>query len=172
MESIKHCYIAIDLLYLSNQEKKQQSLRFKFAEIKSHLRLWKCKELPQTYRKLADMQLWTTHCYFAEFAVAKWSLNLLRPPLLKNLSTAALEVKEVLYWTNSFFSAASAKELSSTFFADTADRNSSIHFAASSLFGSDWLNKQPKNSLLLTDSTLLSLSPLSLLALLVHSSTC
>ena len=36
------------LLYLSNQEKKQQSLRFKFAEVKSHLRLWKCKKLAQT----------------------------------------------------------------------------------------------------------------------------
>ena len=28
--------------------KKQQSLRFKFAEAKSHLRLWKWKKLPQT----------------------------------------------------------------------------------------------------------------------------
>ena len=38
-------------------------------------------------------------------------------------------------------------------------------------FRSDWLNKQPKNSSLLTDSTSLSLSPLSLLALWVHNST-
>ena len=30
---------------------------------------------------------------------------------MKSLSTAALEGKKVLYWTNSFFSAASAKEL-------------------------------------------------------------
>ena len=71
MENIKHCYIAIGLLYLSNQEKKQQSLRFKFAEVKSHLRLRKCKKLPQTYRKLADLRLRTTYCYFAEFAVAE-----------------------------------------------------------------------------------------------------
>ena len=53
MENIKHCDIAIGLLYISNQEKKQQSLRFKFAEVKNHLRLRKCKKLPQTYRKLA-----------------------------------------------------------------------------------------------------------------------
>ena len=43
MKNIKHCYIAIDLFYLSNQEKKQQSFRFKLAEVKSHLRLRKCK---------------------------------------------------------------------------------------------------------------------------------
>ena len=45
MENIKHCYIAIGLHYLSNQAKKK-SLRFKFAEVKSHLRLQKCKKLP------------------------------------------------------------------------------------------------------------------------------
>ena len=60
------------------------------------------------------------------------------------------------------FSAAPTKELSSIFFAGTADRNPSIRFAAASFFGSDWLNKQPKNSSLLTDSTSLSLSLLSL----------
>ena len=43
MENIKHCYIAILLLYLSNQEKTA-----KFAEVKSHLRLRKCKKLQQT----------------------------------------------------------------------------------------------------------------------------
>ena len=53
MENIKHCYIAIGLLYLSNQEKKQQSLRFKFMEVKSRLLLR------------------TTNSYFAEFAVAE-----------------------------------------------------------------------------------------------------
>ena len=63
-------------------------------------------------------------------------------------------------------------ELSSIFFAGTVDRNPFIRFAAASFFGSDWLNKQQKNSSLLLDSTSLSLSPLSLLALLVHSSTC
>ena len=42
MENSKHCYIAIGLLYLSNQEKKA-----KFAEVKSRLR--KCKKLPQTF---------------------------------------------------------------------------------------------------------------------------
>ena len=52
MENIKHWYIAIGLLYLSNQEKQQQSLWFKFAKVKSHLHLRKCKKLPQTYRKL------------------------------------------------------------------------------------------------------------------------
>ena len=46
--------------------------------------------------------------------------------MLKSLSTEALEGKEVLYWTNNFFSAASAKELSAIFFADTDDRNPSI----------------------------------------------
>ena len=71
MENIKLCYIAIGLLYLSNQKTKQQSLRLKFAEVKSHLRLRKCKNLPQTYRKLADLRLRTTHCYFAEFLVAE-----------------------------------------------------------------------------------------------------
>ena len=47
-------------------------------------------------------------------------------PMLKNLSTAALEGKEVLYRTSSFLSATSAKELSSIFFAGTDDRNPSI----------------------------------------------
>ena len=47
--------------------------------------------------------------------------------VLKSLSAAALEGKEVFYWTNSFFSAASAKELSSICFAGTNDdRNSCI----------------------------------------------
>ena len=90
-------------------------------------------------------------------------------PLLKSLSTAALFGKEVLYWTNSFFSAASAKESSSFFFAGTTDRNPSIRFAAASFFGSDWLNKQPKNSSLSTDSISLLLSPLSRLDPLVHN---
>ena len=68
----------------------------------------------------------------------------------------------MLYWTNNFFSAASAKKLLSIFFAGTADRNPFIRFAAASFFGSDWLNKQQKNSSLLTHSTSLSLSLLSL----------
>ena len=71
MENIKHYYIAIGLLYLSNQEKKQQSLRFKFAEVKSHKRLRKSKILLQTYRKLGNLRLRTTYCYFAEFAVTE-----------------------------------------------------------------------------------------------------
>ena len=53
---------------------------------------------------------------------------------MKSLSTAALEGKKVLYWTSSFFSAASVKELSSIFFAGTADRNPSIRFAAASFY--------------------------------------
>ena len=45
----------------------------------------------------------------------------------ESLSTAALKGKEdVVYWTNSFFSAASAKELLFIFFAGTDDRNRSI----------------------------------------------
>ena len=44
-------------------------------------------------------------------------------PMLRSLSTAVLEGKEVLYWTNGFFCAASAKESSSIVFAGTADRN-------------------------------------------------
>ena len=71
MENIKPCYIAIGLLYLSNQEKKQQSLRFKFAEVKIFLRLRKCKKLQQRYRELADLRLRTTYCYLGEFAVAE-----------------------------------------------------------------------------------------------------
>ena len=94
------------------------------------------------------------------------------PPQLKSILTAVLVGKEVLYWTNNFFRAASAKELSSIFFAGAADRNPSIRFAAASFFGLDWLNKQPKNSLLSTDSISLSLLPLSLLAPSVHKSTC
>ena len=54
MENIEHCYIGIGHLLFIKPGKKQQSLRFKFAEVKSHLRLRKCKKLPQTYRKLAD----------------------------------------------------------------------------------------------------------------------
>ena len=61
MENIKHCYIAIGLHYLSNHEKKTA----KFAEVKRHLRLQKWKKLPQTYRKLANLRLRTTYCYFA-----------------------------------------------------------------------------------------------------------
>ena len=58
-------------------------------------------------------------------------------PMLEGLSTAALESKEVLYWTNSFFSAASANKLSSIVFPGTADKNPSIRFAAASFLGSD-----------------------------------
>ena len=47
-------------------------------------------------------------------------------PLLNNLSNAALEGKEVLYWTNGFFNDASAKKLSSIFFAGTDGGNPSI----------------------------------------------
>ena len=90
-------------------------------------------------------------------------------PMLKSLSTAALMGKEVLYYTNSFFSTALAKELSSILFAGTADRSLSIRIAAASFFGSDWLNKEPNNSSVLTDLTSLSLSPLRLLAPVKHS---
>ena len=62
METMKHHYTAIDLLYLSHQEK----ITDKFEEVKSHLRLRKCKKLPQTYCKLADWRLQTTHCHFAK----------------------------------------------------------------------------------------------------------
>ena len=51
--------------------KEQQSLRFKFAEIKSHLRLRKCKKISQRYLELADLWLQTIHCYFAELAVSR-----------------------------------------------------------------------------------------------------
>ena len=54
---MKHRYTAIGLLYLSNQEK----ITAKFAEVKSHLRLRKCKKLTQTYRKLADLHAVAHH---------------------------------------------------------------------------------------------------------------
>ena len=41
---MKHCYSAVSLLYLLNQEK----ITPKFAEVKIHLLLQKCKKLPQT----------------------------------------------------------------------------------------------------------------------------
>ena len=63
-EASLYCYRSF---LFSNQEK----ITAKFAEVKSHLRLRKCKKLPQTYRKLADLWLHTTHYYFAEFAVAE-----------------------------------------------------------------------------------------------------
>ena len=148
--------------------KKQQSFRFKFAEVKSHLRLRKRKKLPKRTANLRICDCGPPNAILRNLGLRN-SLNLRSPALLKSLSTAALEGKEVLYWTNSFFSAASAKKLSSIFFAGTADRNPFIRFAAASFFGSDWLNKQPKNLSLLTDSTSLSLSPLSLLAPLVHN---
>ena len=88
-ENIKHCYIAIGLLYLSNQEKKQQSLRKEKA-------IYGCGSA-KNYRKLADLRLRTTYCYFAEFAVAEQNLNLRCSALLNSLSTAALEGREVLY---------------------------------------------------------------------------
>ena len=61
MENIKHYDTAMGLFYLSNQKK----IIAQFAEVKSHLRLRKCKKLLQTYRKLADLRMRTTHCYFA-----------------------------------------------------------------------------------------------------------
>ena len=65
-ENIKHC-TAIGLLYLSNQ-KKTAKFAVQIVEVYSHLRLRKCKKLPQIpYRKPADLQ--TTCCYFAKFAV-------------------------------------------------------------------------------------------------------
>ena len=81
-------------------------------------------------------------------------------PMLKSLSTAALEGKKVLHWMNSFSCAASAKDLYHL---------SSIRFEHYLFFGSDWLNKQPKKSSVLTDSTSLSFSPLRLSAPLVHN---
>ena len=147
--------------------KKQQSLQFKFAEVKSHLRSRMCKKLLQTYRKLADHLL-----LFCGIGGGEVEFKFVVPSTAEKPFNSSAQGKEVLYWTNSFFSAAPAKELSSIFFADTADRNPSNRFAASSFFGSDWLNKQPKNSSFLTNSSSLSLSPLSLLAALVHISTC
>ena len=151
MENIKHCYIAIGLLYLSNQEKKHQSLRFKFAEVKSHLRLGKCEKLPQTcWFVVADHLL-----LFCGIRGCGIEFKFAVPSTAEKPFNCSARGQKVLYWTNSFFSAASAKELSSTFFAGTADRNLSIRFAAASFFGLHWLNKQPKNSSLLTDSSLL-----------------
>ena len=46
-----------------------------------HLRLRKWEKLPQTYRKLADLQLRNTSCSFAEFVVAELSVNLRCPGL-------------------------------------------------------------------------------------------
>ena len=46
--------------------------------------------------------------------------------MLKSLLTAALTGKEVIVLDEQFFSAASAKELSSIFFDGTNDRNPSI----------------------------------------------
>ena len=71
MENIKHYYTAMGSSIYQTRKTKQQILRFKFAEVKSYLRLRKYKKLPQTYCKLVDLRLRTTYCYFAEFAVAE-----------------------------------------------------------------------------------------------------
>ena len=59
------------------------------------------------------------------------------PALLKSLLSAALEDKKSIVLNEQFFSAASAKELSSIFFAGTADKNHSIRLTAAFFFGSD-----------------------------------
>ena len=165
MENIKDCYIAIGLLY---QNMKKSKFMVQVCGSKKSFAVAKMqKNIPNVQQTcgfaVANHPLLFCGCGIEfKFAV---------PSMLKSLSTAALESKEVLFWTNSFFSAASAKELSSIFFAGTAYRNPSIRFAAASCFGSDWLNKQPKKLSLLTDSTSLSLSPLSLFAPLVHNIT-
>ena len=76
MENIKHCYIAIGLLYLSNQEKNSKACG-------SSLRKWKSFAVAEVQKITANLRLRTTYCYFAEFAVAEQSLNLRCPALAK-----------------------------------------------------------------------------------------
>ena len=50
-----------------------------------YLQLRKCEKLSQTYRKIADLRLRNTSCSFAEFAVAKLSVNLRCPALIDSV---------------------------------------------------------------------------------------
>ena len=69
IENIKHWYIAIGLLYLSNQEKKTAKFTVQVCESKKSFAVAEVQKLQQTYRRLADLR--TTYRYFAEFAVAE-----------------------------------------------------------------------------------------------------
>ena len=71
MENIKHCFIAISLLYLSNQENKTAKFAIQVCGSKKSFAVAEEQKLPQTYRKLADLRLRTSYCYFAEFSVAE-----------------------------------------------------------------------------------------------------
>ena len=172
MENIKHCYIAIGLLYLSSQENKTAKFVVQVCRSKKSFAVAEKQKntanVPQTCEfAVADHLL-----LFCGICGCKIEFKFAVPSTVEKPFSCSARGKRSIVVDEKFFSAASAKELLSIFLAGTADRNPSIRFAAASFFGSDWLNKQPKNSSLLTDSISLSLSPLSLLAPLMHNSTC
>ena len=65
MENIKHCYFAIGLLYLSNQEKETAKFAVQVCGSKKSFVVAKVQKIT------ANLRLQTTHCNFAEFAVAE-----------------------------------------------------------------------------------------------------
>ena len=71
LENIKHCYTAIGLFYLSNQKKITAKFAVQVCGSKKSFAFAEVQKITETYRKLADLRLRTTHCYFAEFAVTE-----------------------------------------------------------------------------------------------------
>ena len=74
MENIKHCCIAIDLLYLSNQ-KKTANVAVQVRGSKKSFVVAEVQKIPQTYRKLADLRLRTTYCVLQNLRLRSRVLN-------------------------------------------------------------------------------------------------
>ena len=65
LENMKHCYTAIGLLNLSNQEEITAKFAVQVCGSK------KSFAVAEVQKITANLRLRTNHCYFEEFAVAK-----------------------------------------------------------------------------------------------------
>ena len=162
MEYIKHCDIAIGLLYLSNQEKNSKvcgsSLRKKIvifgcesAKSPANLQICGCGP-PITILWNLRVRNRVQICGFQHC----WKAFQLQRLRAKKYCTGRI-VSLALHQRRNYHLSFSLVGL---LLIETLLSVLQLHL----FFGSDWLYKQPKYSSLLTDSTSLSLSPLSLSA--------
>ena len=164
MENVKHCHIDIGLLYLSKQEKNSKvcgsKKSFAVAEVQKNT-----VNVPQTCEfAVADHLL-----LFCGICGCGIEFKFAVPSTAKKPFNCSVRGQRSIVLDEHFLSRCISERIIIYLFAGTAYTNPSIRFAAAPFFGSDWLSKQPKNLSLLSHSTSLSLSPLSLLASLVHN---
>ena len=164
---MKHCYIATAHLYLSNQEKIRATFAVQVCGNKKSFAVGEVQKIAANVPQICGFVVVDHLLLFYGICGCRIECEFAVPSIAKKPFNCSARGQKSIVVDKLFLYRCISKGIIFCHF-----RWYFYPFCSIIFFWFRLLKKQPKTSSLLTDSTSLSLSPLSLLAPLEHNSTC